>query len=403
MSKRDYYEVLEVSKGASVDEIKKSFRKLAVKWHPDKNPDNREGAEIKFKELAEAYGILSDEDKRRQYDQFGMRDGEGPQFQGGVPDLSEIFGGMGGMPGGFPFGGMPGGFPFGNVQKEKKPVQEHKVKLTLTEIFTGCEKKLEININEMCKPCNGTGSADKVKPVCDQCKGKGIRVMMRQIGPGMISQQQVPCQNCRQTGFIVNETKKCKDCNGIGCKAAILTKLITIKKNFDYMTKMCIRNGGNYDQSSESNADIYITFKIIDFDKYKFKVTNNYDLLLEYEIYMYDALSGYNMYYKDHPDGNKYLFKFGDVIKDSDIKYVKNLGLYSSNEARGNLIISFTYRYPPSVLDSDGVKSYMKLRENTEISDKGSYKKEKVYDYNNNVRNEQQSSQQEGQPDCHVQ
>jgi DnaJ-class molecular chaperone len=400
--KKDYYDILGLDRNSSPEDIKKAYKTLAMKWHPDKNPNNKEEAETKFKLIVEAYNILSDENKKRQYDQFGLCDGEAPDFSSGFPDMSEIFGNMGG----FPFGGM-GGFPFGNVQRERqKPIQEFTIKLTIEELFNGCDKNLELQINDMCKDCDATGSVDKKTQTCGQCKGRGVCVIMRQIGPGMVSQQQVPCNACNQKGTTIDPSKKCKKCNGSCLINSVIKRQINIKKGFDHLTKMCIRNSGNYDLDSKSNCDLYLVFKISNFEKYNLQIVNNYDFLLEHNIYLNDALSGYNMYYSNHPDSNKYLFKFNDIIKDKDIKYIKNLGLpcnTDGKESRGKFIIKFNYIYPVSVLDSDQFKLFIKNKQVIAIDgDKSEYKKEKTYDYDENKNNRQQQ-QQEGGQECKMQ
>jgi DnaJ-class molecular chaperone len=395
--KKDYYKTLEIEKNASAEEIKKAYKKLAMKWHPDKNPNNRDEAEAKFKEVAEANTVLSDEGKRQQYDQFGTCDGEGPQFEGGFPDFAEMFGGMGGM-GGFPgFGGM-GGFPgmggmfgggMGGPQQKPKPTQEVRVKVSLEELFAGCDKTVEIPTSTKCDDCAGTGSSEKKKPICSACKGRGICLIVKQIGPGMIQQQQMPCNACNQTGYSVDKSKSCAQCKGKGSNGKTVKKTITITKNYDYQTKMCLRNFGNWDVDTESNADVYILFKITDLDKYKLSIVNNYDLLLEYSINIWDALSGYSLY-MTHADKTKYVFKFDDVIKDQDIRYVKNLGLACNENNtinRGKFIIKFNYVYPEKVSDGDELKGWLKIRDKTHIESKSEYKKERTY----NLKDEQES------------
>jgi DnaJ-class molecular chaperone len=399
--KKDYYKTLEIEKNATPEEIKKAYKKLAMKWHPDKNPNNRDEAEAKFKEVTEANGILSDEGKRQQYDQFGTCDGEGPQFEGGFPDFSEMFGGMGGMGGmfggmgGFPgMGGMGGMGGFGNAgpQQKPKPTQEIKVKVSIDELFSGCEKTVEIPTSTKCDDCAGTGSSDKKKPICSNCKGRGVYMVVRQIGPGMIQQQQMPCSACNQTGYQVDKSKSCIGCKGKGSNSKIVKKNITITKNYDYQTKMCLRNFGNWDVDTESNADVYIFFKISDLEKHKMTVVNNYDLLLEYSINIWDALSGYSLYFS-HPDKSKYVFKFDDVIKHEDIRYVKNLGLACNENntiVRGKFIIKFNYVYPDKVMEGDELKGWLKTRDKTHIENKSEYKKERTH----NLKDEHDSKQQ---------
>lgn len=406
--KKDYYKILDVEKSATDAEIRKAYLKLAQKWHPDKHhPNNKTEAEEKFKEISEAYGILSNNEKRKRYDQFGMCDGEAPDFSHGFPDLSEIFGGMG-----FPFGGMGGPFgggPFGpNVQREKpKPIQEIRVKLKLSEIFEGCQKDIEINIDEVCVECIGSGSNKKSRITCSDCGGKGVKMMMRQVGPGMVSQQVVPCSTCNQKGTIVMPSDRCIKCDGRGVNQSKLNRTLNITKNFDYEMIMRLKNMGNYDPETKINADINISFKISDLDKYNLNIVNKHDLILEHKIKIADALTGYAMYFDGHPDGNKYLFKTHYIIKDNDIKFVKHLGLPNINngkQTRGKLYIKFTYDYPEDILelDQDKIQSFMRPSEFNKTENPENYIKEKLYnvkdeDTNNDNRNHENHRNHENQ------
>jgi DnaJ-class molecular chaperone len=380
-NKKDYYSIMGVSKDASQADIKKAFRELAMKWHPDKNPNNREEAEKKFKEISEANTVLSDPEKREKYDNYGVCDGEEPDFAQGFPDLSEVLGGMfGGMRGGM-FGGFDNVFGGMHQQKQKqKPIQEIKIKLTLEEIYKGCDKIIEIQSNKKCEKCDGFGNTDKKKDVCGICKGRGVKVIVRQMGP-MIQQQTMPCDNCHQKGYVKNKAKECNNCNGKGVTQNVVNKQINFCKNFDYMTKMKLNNYGNYDPDSEMTADVFIT---CDVETNNIEVFNNYDLLLEHKINIWDALAGYSMYY-DHPDGKKYLFKNEDVIKHGDIKCIKNLGLPYNDEDknlnRGKLFIKFKYIYPKTVMDSEKLKLWFRTKEKEPTLNKTDYKKEKLYSY----------------------
>ena len=169
--KRDYYEVLGVDRNASQDEIKKAYRKIAIKYHPDRNPGNAE-AEEKFKEAAEAYGVLQDEEKRRQYDQFGF---DGPQaggFGGAGMDMSDIFSMFGDIFGGGGFGGF-GGRSQGHTQARFRGSDLRlKVKLSLSEIQTGVTKKFKLRKDITCEHCHGTGAEGGSQPeTCPTCHG----------------------------------------------------------------------------------------------------------------------------------------------------------------------------------------------------------------------------------------
>lgn len=440
--KKDYYAILGVSKSSSEEEITKAYKALALKWHPDKNPNNREEAEKKFKEISEAKHILTDPEKRAKYDQFGVCDGDGPQFEEGFPDLSEIFGGMfgGGIPnifggsGGIPgmpniFGGsgvpgmFGGGFAGARNRQKQKSIQEIKVEITLEEIYSGCEKHINISANKKCDTCDGFGNTDKRKDTCSMCKGSGMKVVVARMGP-MIQQQVMPCDGCKQTGVVKNKNKECKKCYGNGVIPNIHTKKITVPKNFDYMTKMKLNNYGNYDPESETNADVFIIYEIKGAEKHNMEVFNQYDIILEHKINIWDALSGYSMHF-DHPDNKQYLFKIDDIIKHGDVKYIKNVGLpYTdgNSSGRGKLFIKFKYIYPDSVMDSEKLKVWLKNKEKHTSSNTSNYKKEKVHSikeqdfekirynkthqHNNDDQNTSDSDEEHsarGGQECHVQ
>ncbi len=217
MAKRDYYEVLGVDKKASEDEIKKAYRKIAIKYHPDRNPGDKT-AEEKFKEAAEAYSVLSDKQKRQQYDQFGF---DGPNMGGGfggfgaggfsMDDIFSMFGDVFGGRGGF--GGFSG---FGGGQR----AQYHgtdlrlKVRLTLQEISTGVTKKFKVRKDIVCSECNGSGAQKgSGSETCPTCHGQGYTVRTVRSILGMM-QTQSECPTCHGEGTIIKN--KCPHCSGQG-------------------------------------------------------------------------------------------------------------------------------------------------------------------------------------------
>ncbi len=214
--KRDYYEVLGIGKNATEEEIKKSYRKLAVKYHPDKNSGNKE-AEEKFKEINEAYEVLSDKEKRLRYDQFGhagvgssaASDGFGGHYGGTGVNMDDIFSHFEDI-----FGGN---FGFGGGGKSKKTVRggdvRISVKLSLEEIATGVSKKIKIKKQIVCSACNGTGAKNSRVVTCHACNGTGVMVKVQRTILGSM-QTQTTCTSCRGMGSIPAE--KCNVCYGSG-------------------------------------------------------------------------------------------------------------------------------------------------------------------------------------------
>ena len=223
--KRDYYEVLGVDKNADQDTIKKAYRQLAKKYHPDANPGDAE-AEAKFKEASEAYGILSDAEKKAQYDRYGHAafengGGGGNYYQN--MNMDDIFSSFGDI-----FGSMFGGG--GRSRRNPTGPQNGQnvlasVRLTFEEAVFGCEKTIEINFKETCGTCNGTGAKPGTSPeTCTKCGGTGRVTVTRQSLFGMMREEQA-CPDCGGTGKIIKE--KCPDCRGLGYKPT--RKKISVK------------------------------------------------------------------------------------------------------------------------------------------------------------------------------
>ncbi len=219
MTKRDFYEILGVSKSASADEIKKAYRKKAIEFHPDKNPGDKQ-AEENFKEAAEAYEVLSDPQKRQRYDQFGHAGlggaAGGGGFNGGGMSMDDIFSHFGDIFGGHFGGGFSG---FGGGQRGGQRVRRGsdlrvKVKLTLAEIATGVEKKIKVKKFVMCSHCNSTGAAHGSQPVtCSTCNGSGRVTRVQQTILGQM-QTSSDCPTCGGEGKTIRD--KCSHCNGEG-------------------------------------------------------------------------------------------------------------------------------------------------------------------------------------------
>jgi len=212
VTKRDYYEILGVTRTASGEEIKRSYRRLAMKYHPDRNGDNKAEAEVRFKECAEAYEILSDDAKRRRYDQYGHAGitGQHDFSHMDVSDIfsmfDDIFGGIGG------FGGAGGRGAAGRTRAPRGFDLETQVELSLNEVATGTEKTIEFEKQDHCEACNGSGAKPGSSPlVCPQCGGQG---RIAQQGFGGMFRMVTTCPNCRGRGSVVRD--HCPSCGGTG-------------------------------------------------------------------------------------------------------------------------------------------------------------------------------------------
>lgn len=293
MAKRDYYEVLGVEKTADEAAIKKAYRKLAMQYHPDKNPDNKE-AEEKFKEASEAYEVLSDKEKRQLYDQYGHAGVENQFGAGGFSwedfmqrgDLNDIFGDSFSSIFDSLFGG---GFGRGGGSRQRDNRGEDlqiELSLSLQEIATGTEKKIKIGVKEACDKCDGTGSAEKETITCSQCRGTG---QVRQVRQSLFGQMQTigECPSCRGEGKIIKN--KCSKCYGEGRMGGVKEINVKIPSGVEEGQYIRLRGQGNVGARGGGRGDILVLIHEKQDDLFE-RMGN--DIQLEYPISFSQAALG---------------------------------------------------------------------------------------------------------------
>ncbi len=275
--KRDYYEVLGVSKNASDDDLKKAYRKLAKKYHPDSNPGNAEAAE-KFKEASEAYSVLSDREKRARYDQFGHAAFEGGSggfggfdFNGG--DMGDIFGDL--------FGDLFGGGRRSSRGASSGPMRGANVRtsvsITFEEAVFGCEKQIELNLREPCPTCGGSGAKPGTTPVtCSKCRGTGRIISTQQSIFGMM-QTETACPDCRGTGKIIKE--KCSECRGSGYVTKKTKLSVDIPAGIDNGMSVRIRDKGEPGTNGGPRGDLLVEVRVARHPMFEREDTNIYSVV----------------------------------------------------------------------------------------------------------------------------
>ena len=289
MNKKDYYEVLGVSKTATDEEIKRAFRKLAKQYHPDLNKDP--GAEEKFKEIGEAYSVLSDQTKRRQYDQFGhaaFQNGGGNSSSGfsgfdmgdiNLDDiLSDLFGGG--------FSGFSGFGQRGRSSSRSSKGKDIRVVLNLTfeEAAFGCEKDIKLNLTSTCSKCNGKGGFNE--KTCKTCGGAGKVLEQQQTIFGYM-QTQKTCPTCR--GLGKSYETECSECHGKGIVDKVKTLTVTIPEGVDEGYQLRLSGKGNAGLNGGPNGDVFLEFKIKEHPLFE---RDGSDIYLEVPITITDAALG---------------------------------------------------------------------------------------------------------------
>lgn len=370
MAKRDYYEVLGVNKDASDDEIKRAYKKMAIKYHPDRNPGDK-NAEEKFKEAAEAYDVLRDANKRRQYDQFGHEGlGGAGGFSGAGMNMDDIFSMFGDIFGGRGFGGFGG---FGG-ERYSRPMyrgkdQRLKIELDLTEIVNGTTKKFKLKNDVVCDHCHGSGSEDGQVSTCPTCNGSGYVVRTQQGIFGLMQSQSV-CPECHGEGKIIKN--KCHVCHGEGIKQGETIVEVNFPAGLSEGMVLTLEGKGGAGRRNGVNGDLQI---IIKERQHETLVRDGNDLVYNLLLSLPQAILGDTMEVPTVDGKAKITIEPG--TQPGTILRLKGKGVpevqgYRNN--RGDEIINISI-YIPETLSKEEKEFFQKMKKSDNVSPSESVKK----------------------------
>ncbi len=343
--KKDYYEVLGVDKGADEAALKKAYRSLAKKYHPDMNPDNKE-AEQKFKEVNEAYAVLSDSEKRAQYDQYGHA-----AFEGGAGGAGGGFGGFGDFGDIFSsfFGGGFGGFGGGSTQRNGPTRGDDigaRISVSFEEAAFGVKREISYNRICRCPDCSGSGAAKGSKPeTCTKCRGTGRMRVMQRLG-GMQFQSEAPCDACRGSGKIIKNP--CSNCRGTGLIRVNKTLEVSVPAGIDDGERIALRGQGNDGKNGGPAGDLILQVMV---KPHAIFEREGYHIYCEVPIPVTDAILGAEIEIPTLKEKMKYTIPEGTqpgtefVVRGQGIPHVGN------PNRRGDLVFRVNVEIPKGLTE----------------------------------------------------
>jgi len=340
-----FYDTLGVKPNANDSELKKAYRKLALKYHPDKNTEP--GSAEKFKEISFAYEVLADPEKRKIYDQHGeqgIKEGGGGAGMHSPMDIFDMFfggggGGMGGM-----FGGMGGGR---RGPKRTKNLM-HQLSVSLEDMYNGTTRKLALQKNVICDACDGVGGKEGAVVRCTNCRGSGMQVRIQQLGPGMMQQIQSMCGECQGQGERIDPKLRCKKCNGRKVNRERKILEVQVDKGMEDGQKITFGSEGDQEPGMEP-GDIII---VLDEKEHPIFKRSGIDLIMQQNVNITEALCGFKKTVPTLDDRTLVIQTVaGEVIKPNDLKCVYGEGMptYRNPFEKGKLIVKFAIDFPEAL------------------------------------------------------
>ena len=355
---KDYYKILGVGNDATDEQIKKAYRKMAVKYHPDKNPGNKE-AETMFKDVVEAYDVLSDKDKRQRYDTYGTVD---PIYEGGgmsMDDIMKRFMRMGGF-GSFFDDEFGGGMSFERQTVSRGANAKVRVTVSLRELYNGGKKTIRYDRYKRCRHCDGKGYETDGRLVsCPHCKGSGY-ITKTTIYGHALSRQMTQCPYCGGSGKFVD--KPCRECGGSGLEKVEESFEFTLPPSITDGAYMGINGMGHYGERGGQPGDLLLYFKVEDDGKFSISDSNPYDLVYIDEVPILDCITGCERIIH-FIDGKDYKYTLKPCVPDGYVLSLRDKGL-PKKEGRGNLLVYIKHKMPVA-LKSDDERLLRKLKKST--------------------------------------
>jgi len=336
VKEKKFYEALGIESNATEEEIRKAYRKMAIKFHPDKNPGNNDASE-KFKEISAAYEVLSDPEKRKIYNMYGEEGLQGGGFHASSAEdiFSHIFGG--------------GFFNRGQRSQGPKKAEDtiYKMNVSLRDFYNGKTKKLKISRKVICETCTGRGTnKEGIDSKCAPCKGRGVRVTIQQLGPGMIQQFQSACPNCKGTGEVIDAKNRCEGCKG--------KKLVEVKELIEVNIDKGMKDGEKltfYEMGEQSPGlqpgDLIVVLREDASDTPFIRKTR--DLIYIHKLTLSEALTGYEFTIK-HMDDRILVVRSqpSEIVKPGSMRVIDGEGMpmHKNPFEKGRLIIKFDVVFP---------------------------------------------------------